>query len=263
MGKNKISNGANKKIIENNFSKYARFYDSYSTIQNFSAQELINQISSNGFKNILDIGCGTGNFTRLLKNKFPQAKITAIDLSKEMLNIAKEKLTGRTIKFLHADGERFKTGNKFDLISSNATFQWFQGLDKDLKRYQQLLKKAGLILFSTFGPLTFYELHEALQNPREESFSISASEFIGKEKLELMLKGLFKAAQVRQHIYTEKYDSLGDLLKKIKYTGTRGNSKIGKGFWTAKKISEIEKRYLKKFGRIMATYQVFLCKGRK
>ena len=114
----------NKKVIENNFSRYAKFYDSYSTIQNFSAQELISQVRANGFKNILDIGCGTGNYTRLLKGKFPQAKITAIDLSKEMLCIAKDKLADRSIKFLRADGQKLKIKEKFDLISSNATFQW-------------------------------------------------------------------------------------------------------------------------------------------
>ena len=252
----------NKKVIENNFSRYAKFYDSYSTIQNFSAQELISQVRANGFKNILDIGCGTGNYTRLLKGKFPQAKITAIDLSKEMLCIAKDKLADRSIKFLRADGQKLKIKEKFDLISSNATFQWFDGLKQTLGQYQKSLKKCGFILFSTFGPLTFYELHESLQNPSGEIFSISASEFLGKEELELMLKSLFKEVELKQRIYTEKYDSLNDLLKKIKYTGVRGNSKIRQGFWTAKKIAQIEKRYLRKFKQIVATYQIFFCRNR-
>ena len=41
---------------------------------------------------ILDLGCGTGNITQKAKERFPNAKITCLDLSENMIEIAKEKL---------------------------------------------------------------------------------------------------------------------------------------------------------------------------
>ena len=42
---------------------------------------------------ILDIGCGTGTFAKIVKEKFPYAKITCLDFSKNMIEVAKEKLS--------------------------------------------------------------------------------------------------------------------------------------------------------------------------
>ena len=53
------------------------------------------------------------------------------------------------------------------------------------------------------------------------------------------------------------------LLKKIKYTGTRGNGAERKSFWTSKMVNDLEKIYRKRCKDIIATYQVFFCRGVK
>ena len=50
---------------------------------------------------------------------------------------------------------------KFDLIISNATVQWFNTPQKTLKYYKSILSDTGILVFSTFGPDTFYELRES------------------------------------------------------------------------------------------------------
>lgn len=252
-----------KAIISGNFSKYARGYDQHSTVQNLSALKLIEEANSGSFRNILEIGCGTGNYTKLLREKFSKACIKAIDMSGEMIKLAKEKLGNEGIEFIIADAENLKLEKSFDLISSNASFQWFENLEGDLVKYKEALNKGGSILFSTFGPRTFYELHSSLEEFFQKKLYLTASNFLVKQKIERMLKRFFREVEVREKIYKEGYSSLWKLLKKVRNTGTRGGGLRGEVFWTPRTIASVEKIYIKRFGSIAATYQLFFCRGIK
>ncbi len=253
----------NKRIIEENFSKHAQSYDQHSRVQNLCASILINEVGTNSFPSILDIGCGTGNYTKLLKEKFPKAKIKAVDISAEMIALAKSKLGGKKIEFIVADAESLNLEEEFDLISSNASFQWFQELEADLKKYKGALKKKGLILFSTFGPKTFFQLHSCLEEFLNKPLSISASNFLNKEKVEEILKGIFKEVRVGEEIYNQQFNSLLELLENLRCTGTRGDGLRGEIFWTPGAIASVEEIYRKRFKNIVATYQIFFCRGVK
>ncbi len=252
----------NKRVIEENFSKHARDYDQHSRIQNLCASMLIKEVNANGFSSILDIGCGTGNYTRLLKSRFPQAKIKAVDISAEMIKVAKEKLGSEDVEFIVADAESLSLEEEFDLISSNASFQWFGDLKSDLTRYKQALSKGGFILFSTFGPETFFQLHSCLEEFLGKPLSISASNFLKREEVETILKGIFSEVVVKEEIYNQNYNSLLELLESLRCTGTRGDGLRGEIFWTPRRIASIEKIYRERFKNIVATYQMFFCRGR-
>jgi len=253
----------NKVIIEENFSKHARDYDQHSKVQNFCASMLIKEVEAKSFTKILDIGCGTGNYTKLLREKFPKAEIKAIDISSEMVEVAKSKLGDQGIEFIVADAQEFKLKEEFDLISSNASFQWFQELRLDLIRYRGALSKGGSILFSTFGPKTFAQLHSCLEEFLNKPLAISASNFLKKEEIETILKGVFKEVEVKEEIYNQEYGSLLDLLENLRCTGTRGEGLKGEIFWTPRTIDQIEKIYNKRFKKVIATYQMFFCRGVK
>ena len=252
-----------KELVKHNFSKYARYYDRYSTIQNLSASKLISKVEGDFFDRILDIGCGTGNYTKLLREKFPKARIKAIDISSEMIEVAKEKLHGQDIEFIIDDAETIDPQGQFDLISSNASFQWFENLECALSRYAAFLKKGGVILFSIFGPATFHELDKALKELSGKKTSINSCNFCDKPEMEKILKRILKNTDVERKIYRQNYNSLTELLKNIKYTGTRGNGADAKNLWTPKMIRNLEKIYMRRSKRITATYQIFFCKGVK
>jgi malonyl-CoA O-methyltransferase len=253
----------NKELIRKNFSLYARYYDKYASVQNLCARKLIDRITLDGFRAILDVGCGTGNYTRFLKDKFPSARIRALDISPNMVEVAREKLGSGQIEFIVTDGEALDTGERFDLISSNATFQWFENLKETLLRYKGLLNERGVISFSIFGPDTFRELKCALKELYSEKVPLASSGFIGHDEIEGMLKGTFRKVGVTEEILTEEVDTLEELLRKIKYTGTRGGGLNGKGFWTRRRMAELEEIYRKKFGKLVVTYQVFFCQAAK
>ena len=251
---------AAREIIKRNFSKCAPYYDRYSAVQNRLALGLIDRIKTGTIKSVLDIGCGTGNYTGLLRRKLPGARIVAVDISPGMIEIAKKKLKDENIEFVVADAERISFEKKFDLISSNSSLHWFENLGQTLSKYKELLNKKGFVLFSTFGPLTFFELNRALSRLYGRRVAISSHGFAGKREIEGMLEGLFGRFEVGRFIYKEKYASLPELLKSIKYTGVRGDSEA-KGFWTPRMMNNIERLYREKFKDIVATYEVLISRG--
>ncbi len=251
-----------KEAIIRNFSRYAYVYDKYADVQKRAALELAEEIKEKNFNKILEIGCGTGNYTLLLREKFRNARLKAIDISKNMIEVAKEKLKDRDIEFIVEDGENLGSDGEFDLITSSACFQWFDDLEKALMKYRDLLKSSGIILFSIFGPSTFWELDAALKDIFKDR-SVGAAGFMAKEELGKILNKNFKEIKIRETRYNECFFHLKSLLDKIKYTGIRGEGANGKISFSRKWLNELEDVYLDKFSAIKATYQVFFCMGLK
>jgi malonyl-CoA O-methyltransferase len=249
-----------KEILKNNFSKSAPTYDRHCSVQDACGLRLIDGIKRGDFHDVLDVGCGTGNYTRLLKDRFPDARITALDISSKMVAIARKKITSERVAFAVADAEELTLDGRFDLISSNACFQWFTDLRKAFLCYRGLLRDNGFIAFSTFGPKTFYELKEALRAMRPAA-AIAATDFAGRGEIETVLNDVFGQAVVTEEIIREEAESLRELLRKIRYTGARGARILEAGFWTPGGIARLEDIYRRKFGRIVATYQVFFCRA--
>jgi malonyl-ACP O-methyltransferase BioC len=252
-----------KDIIARNFSKEARHYDRYSSIQDRCAAELASRNRGKDFSDILDIGCGTGNYTKILKDDFSNARITAVDISNEMVRFACGKLGDKGIEFVVKDAEEPGFKRKFDLVSSNAAFQWFEDLGKTLRIYRELLKEGGVITFSIFGPLTYYELDRALKDVDGPSASVASGVFATEYTLKRAMSGYFKDINIDEIIYTEEYGSLKELLRKIKHTGTRGYGGPDGKVWTRDKLEKVERAYIRNFSKIKATYQVFFCGGAK
>ena len=98
------------------------------------AKDLINRLSLENPRRVIDIGCGPGNSTLELKQKYPSAKIIGLDSSQSMLEkAAKNKSDVLWIK--RDASENLTDLGTFDLVFSNAAIQWFpdqQGLLKNL-----------------------------------------------------------------------------------------------------------------------------------
>ena len=87
-------------------------------------QGLLDAIQSKP-RRILDLGCGTGSTTLLLKQAFPEAEVIGLDLSPYMLVVAehKAKQSGLEIEWRHANAEQ--TGfpiASFDLVTASLLF---------------------------------------------------------------------------------------------------------------------------------------------
>lgn len=252
-----------KATIAKNFSRHAHTYDMHSHVQKRMACELLGMTGDKPVNKILEIGSGTGNYTLLLQEKFINSEIKAVDISDRMIEVAAGKINGgKGIKFVLDDAERISLNEEFDIVTSNACFQWFGDLKSALAKYKNLLKDGGVILFSTFGPDTFKELSESLKYVFK-GVAINSGNFIGRDNLKSVLDKNFSGVEVKETVYTESFSCLKEFLNRIKRSGIRGGAEASKVFFTPQLMKKLEEVYLDKFGQIKATYQAFFCLGTK
>jgi ubiquinone/menaquinone biosynthesis C-methylase UbiE len=97
---------------------------------------------------ILDIACGTGEFERLLLDKNPTQKITGIDISANMLSVAREKYqTYPNIEFHKASVHSLPFDNNcFDVVVSANAFHYFDEPQVALAEMKRVLKPNGKIV---------------------------------------------------------------------------------------------------------------------
>jgi len=111
--------------IEKNFSKYAHQYDKNAQLQKFMAEKLASFLPKDTPEKILEIGCGTGLFTKYLLAK-PVKKIFLNDISPEMIKCMKLKIFLPPFsQIIHGNAELLKF-QMVNMIAANAVFQWFK-----------------------------------------------------------------------------------------------------------------------------------------
>lgn len=109
------------------------------------AIDLVNRIYIDDPQKILDIGCGPGNSTQVLAQRFPNAYILGIDKSSNMIETAKKDYPNLEFKICDVDKDLSILDNDFDVVFSNACIQWIPNHNKLLKNMIGLLKPNGIL----------------------------------------------------------------------------------------------------------------------
>lgn len=105
------------------------------------AIDLANRVRDCGAKTIVDIGCGPGNSTAVLKDVFPHANILGIDNSASMISKAKEKYSSLAFSVCSAEN---LTG-AYDLLFSNACLQWIPNHEVLIPQLMRKLTGNGVL----------------------------------------------------------------------------------------------------------------------
>jgi len=104
-------------------------------------------------KRIVDIGCGPGNSTNVLKARWPQAEIIGVDNSQAMINEAKSKYPAIDWQCADASGDLASLGS-FDIVFSNAAIQWMPDQATLLPKLFGMLNEGGVLAVQV--PCTLY-----------------------------------------------------------------------------------------------------------
>lgn len=84
-------------------------------------------------KTILELGCGTGNLTQLVHHRFPNATITAVDISAECINECKSRIKSSAVEYVNSDFKNIDfLKNRFDLIISSISIHHLTDGDKEV-----------------------------------------------------------------------------------------------------------------------------------
>jgi len=121
---------------------------------------------------VLDLGCGTGRASLAMQKRWPKAQIVSLDLALPMLqqarNAARQRVGWLSNPFaqkpaqVSADARALPLADgSIDVLFSNLCLQWVEDLDALFAGFRRVLKPHGLLLVSTFGPETLWELREA------------------------------------------------------------------------------------------------------
>ncbi len=157
-----------EKVIEN-FDKGAFCYDEHADIQKKIAIDLSGEIK-NSPQTILEIGCGTGFLTKILRDKFPKSKITAVDIAPQMVLQCQQKfIQDNNIFFNVMDGENIQSNQHFDLIISSMTFQWFEDFPKAIKSLQKFQSPQGKFYYALPSARSFHQWRTILLNNKFQS----------------------------------------------------------------------------------------------
>jgi trans-aconitate 2-methyltransferase len=106
--------------------------------------DLMNLIERRPISQAVDLGCGTGELTKILFDDLKPEKMIAIDASPQMLSKSKEAVT-RNLNFQLTDISKYEPHEKIDLIFSNAALQWLPHHEVLFPKILSWISKGGQI----------------------------------------------------------------------------------------------------------------------
>jgi malonyl-CoA O-methyltransferase len=246
------------KTAVDQFSKYAQSYDHFSRLQSMAFSQLDVSVSIEDPSVIFDVGCGTGQFTQQLASRFPTSQVIAFDPSVKMLEYATTTYSCVNIEFKPLNFSVNEPNLTADLIVSNSALHWSENLAEPFAWIQRHLSPGGQFLATFFGPKTFMELNECLNDVLEEARPIQAITFRDNIDVQNAASAFFTTAMCKRISTTVLWPSLIDLLRSIQYTGTSTVQRVNAGLWTPRMIDKLNARYQERYGCIKSTFDVIV-----
>jgi trans-aconitate 2-methyltransferase len=107
------------------------------------ARELLARIPLDQAKTVVDLGCGPGNSTVLLQQRWPAARVLGVDDSKEMLQRAHADFP--ELDWLEQDARTFTPPEPLDVLFSNALLQWLPDHELIVPRLLRHVRPGGVL----------------------------------------------------------------------------------------------------------------------
>lgn len=213
-----MNTAINKKAVAQSFSRAATHYDDVALLQRQIGEQLLAALPKQPLlQTALDIGCGTGHLTRLLKQH--AAHVTALDFAPGMLAFAREHHADVVDAFVCADADELPfQPNSFDLVFSNFVLQWCASLPTVMRNLFQQMTPGSLLSFSIPGENTLWELKQSWR--QADPSHVHVNQFAARKSIELAVaEAGFVDIDCRHYHETLYYPSPRALTAELKTLG--------------------------------------------
>jgi malonyl-ACP O-methyltransferase BioC len=228
----------NKKLIINRFTKAAQSYHNDAKAQQKIARKMISLLQSSvegKVKSAVEIGCGTGIYSRLLIDAFRPEELIINDIC-EMEQHLTDILTNKNYSFIAHDAEQWDLPQQIDLLTSCSTFQWFGHPGIFFQKAYSALNESGLFAFSTFGKENLYEINNLTGHSLHYSTPPELSETLSRVG--------FSVLCIEEEKIVLTFDTPKDTLVHIKRTGVNG---LSQQKWTKSTLQRFSEKYIENF----------------
>ncbi len=233
------------------FTRALSTYDKQAEAQHLISRKLASLLPHEAeahYRRMLEIGCGTGGFTKELKQQCRIDEWILNDLCEACREKTDQLFPGSPPRFITGDAETLSFPGKFDLIASASVFQWIKEPEAFLRKLSTLLIPQGVLLLSSFLPGNLKEIKEL------------TGEGLTYPTPELLSEWLSAADFDLQHIEEETivltFKTPLDILRHLKATGVTAT---GNGRWTRGRQEVFNRKYQERFatddGQVTLTYR--------
>jgi len=256
-----------KRRVRRSFDAAAAGYDAAAVVQDEICRRMLARLEYIKLEpvTVLDAGSGTGNAIPGLAARYPRARILALDLAPAMARRARARrswwrgvLGGGRLSAVCGDIEQLPlAAAQTDLIWSNLALQWVNEPARVFAEFHRVLRPAGLVMFSTFGPDTLKELRAAYGGADRRAH---VHRFIDMHDVgDMLVKAGFADPVMDMEYLTLTYAAVRDLMRDLKAIGAHNAARGRPAGLTGKALlAAVERNYesARRDGRLPATFEV-------
>jgi malonyl-CoA O-methyltransferase len=250
------------------FSRAAADYDRLTEVQRLVAERLAGLLDPlPAPAEILEIGCGTGHFTRILRGRFPAARIRAIDIAAGMIARARAAVPGAAVTWIVADARRDLPRAEFGLIAGSSSLHWLAPLEPLFARLHRRLLPGGHLVFALMREGSLRELREARRRaaPHKEP----AARLVATTDVTRALDGAgFVLEALQDQVSVQRHRDAATFLAELRRQGvtggefSRGPAPLTRGEIRAL-IADYDASFPHPDGGVRSTYEVLHVRARK
>ncbi len=204
--------------VSRQFTKASGSYDTHAIAQYSAAMKLAGLLEAGQPRRhgrILEIGCGTGLFTREYAPLLEPSQATFVDITETgPFRIAPKE------EYVIEDAERWicRQTEQWDVILSASAIQWFADIPRFLAECNRRLAPGGILAISTFVPGNMEELDELRPSPLIYPKATQLREWMSRH---------FTEVQVVEDSIRVEFKSAREVLMHLKHTGVAGSAPSG------------------------------------